>query len=372
MTETDVTINQAPAASRPRGELFDAFESCARTVRAANRELDILLAPVAESDGFSPDEYRFYLFAWNQILHSPGMTHYMQEASKASHAGRFWLGVPILVSVERLVERSTETLRSLNQLESVRGDADRLGNLLESALSQAGESFFHSSNDEFNDFVMERIESAADSLMQHRSVSSMKERAAVELDAIKGLKVEAEDVLDARKDVTAHEGEVELSKHYAELAGVESAQANVFRRYAVGTLIVAVSATTFFVGVQLVDAHLLISPTTDYVSFLQRLAFLAGLFGLAGYLARQAHQHRSMANWAGALAVQLKTFNAYIAPVRDQEAKDQLRKDFAARVFGDHPAMKGEPSLTPSAAAMDSAMDYAAKLVGIGKSGGNP
>ncbi|RKO26120.1 hypothetical protein D7Z96_05070 [Pseudarthrobacter phenanthrenivorans] len=70
------------------------------------------------------------------------------------------------------------------------------------------------------------------------------------------------------------------------------------------------------------------------MSLIQRAILLAGAFGLAGYLARQAHQHRSMANWAGSMAVQLKTFDTYLAAIDSSETKDELRMAFAARAFG--------------------------------------
>lgn len=105
----------------------------------------------------------------------------------------------------------------------------------------------------------------------------------------------------------------------------------------------------------------------DYVRLIQRVVLIAGTFGLAAYFARQAHHHRSMANWAGSIAVQLQTFDAFLSSVENTETRDELRKSFAARAFGEHPAMKGEPVVTPSAAVMDTAVGLAAKLMPGGK-----
>jgi hypothetical protein len=70
-----------------------------------------------------------------------------------------------------------------------------------------------------------------------------------------------------------------------------------------------------------------------------------------------------MANWAGSLAVQLKTFESYLSPIDDDAVKNELRKSFAARVFGDHPSMKGEPSVAPTAGLGEKAVDLATKVI---------
>lgn len=162
-------------------------------------------------------------------------------------------------------------------------------------------------------------------------------------------------------------GDDVMSSFYTELAESERADARTFRRLTVTMAFAAVGATTAFILGSSLEWTGLHIPAGDYVHLIQRAIFLAGLFGLAGYFARQSHQHRSMANWAGSLAVQLKTFDAYLAAIENPDVRDELRKTFGARVFGDHPAMKGEPSVTPSAAAMDTAVGWAAKLTAGGK-----
>ncbi|TNB74177.1 hypothetical protein FHJ30_05630 [Arthrobacter sp. BB-1] len=74
-----------------------------------------------------------------------------------------------------------------------------------------------------------------------------------------------------------------------------------------------------------------------------------------------------MANWAGSMAVQLKIFDTYLAAFDSPETKDELRKAFTARVLGEHPTIKGEPPIAPSAAAMDTAVEWAAKFSRGGK-----
>jgi hypothetical protein len=162
-------------------------------------------------------------------------------------------------------------------------------------------------------------------------------------------------------------GDATMASFYSELATEERISANTFRRITVTMAFTAAGSAALFIMGPALGVGWLDIAADDYVHLFQRAVFIAGVFGLAGYFARQAHQHRSMANWSSSLAVQLKTFDAYLSAIESPEAKDELRKSFGARVFGDHPAMKGEPTVTPSAAAMDTAVGWAAKLTAGGK-----
>lgn len=157
-------------------------------------------------------------------------------------------------------------------------------------------------------------------------------------------------------------GEAALSSFYAGLARTEGDAAEKFRIWTIWTGVAAGLTAVVFLVVP--EFGLLKIESSDFVHLIQRILVSAAAFGMAGYFARQAHHHRSLANWAGALAVQLQTFEAYLAPIEDQTVRDELRKSFAQRAFGDHPAMKGEPSVTPTAAAMENTASVVAKLVG--------
>ncbi|MFE4227956.1 TIR domain-containing protein [Arthrobacter sp. NPDC056886] len=176
---TDV---QTPKMNSSGERLFDTYLRCLRVVRAANEDLDELLAPLAEEDRRAMEGYRLDLRSWIQILAAPLMKDYMRDAAAlpAAAASNFWLRTPILASLERLVSRSVDNLRALEHLDKIEADARGIGNLLESALDNSSTSFFSSSNGEANDFVMERIESAQEKLLQKRSVNAMRERAALD------------------------------------------------------------------------------------------------------------------------------------------------------------------------------------------------
>lgn len=179
----------------------------------------------------------------------------------------------------------------------------------------------------------------------------------------------AEAAASAASSAAGLTGDAVMSSFYSELAVSERLAANTFRWLTVSLLLIGTGTTLLFVlghgsGIPWLDT---VGDENAYALLIQRGLLLAGAFGLAGYLARQAHQHRAMANWAGSMSVQLKTFDTYIAAVDSPETKDELRKAFAARVFGEHPQMKGEPAVAPSAAAMDTALEWAGKLTGGGK-----
>jgi hypothetical protein len=167
--------------------------------------------------------------------------------------------------------------------------------------------------------------------------------------------------------IAGRAGDDKMSSFYAHMAQREKENADKFRVLTVAFAMTAGAAALMFVLLPAGVFPDLGESSSEVVRAAQRAIFVAGVFGIAGYFARQAHQHRSMANWADSLSVQLQTFDAYLASIDNTEVKDELRKSFAARACGDHPAMKGEPTVTPSAAAMDTAVGWAAKLAAGGK-----
>lgn len=158
-------------------------------------------------------------------------------------------------------------------------------------------------------------------------------------------------------------GDEVMSSFYAGLAKKEAEAADKFRRFTVGFAMAGGVLAFLFVMLPTGIFPQLDALSNDYVRLIQKTVLIAGVFGIAGYFARQAHQHRSMANWAESLSVQLQTFDAYVLAVDSGQMRDELRKNFAARAFGDHPAMKGDPMPPQTAAAVDTAVGLAAKLM---------
>ncbi|QXQ11485.1 hypothetical protein [Paeniglutamicibacter sp. Y32M11] len=93
-----------------------------------------------------------------------------------------------------------------------------------------------------------------------------------------------------------------------------------------------------------------------------RLAVVTGLLGIAAYMGRQAVQHRALSTWADSISVQLRTFDSYIGLVGDVGQKDTLRVEFAKRVFGPQPLLKGEPEQPAPAMDLASAVDLLTRI----------
>lgn len=68
-----------------------------------------------------------------------------------------------------------------------------------------------------------------------------------------------------------------------------------------------------------------------------KLAVVAGGSAIGTYLLRQSNYHRRLSVWSDTVGVQLQTFTPYIQLIGEESARDQLRMEFARRVFGNEP-----------------------------------
>lgn len=159
-----------------------------------------------------------------------------------------------------------------------------------------------------------------------------------------------------------------LSSFYEQLGKDEQDTADRFRGWAIALGSVAgLIALIFLSGGSVLRVVWLDIAAGDYVHLIQRGLVLAAFLALATYLAKQAHQHRTMANWARSLAVQLKTFDAFIDAIDGASVRDELKKNFTLRVFGDHPAVKGEPALSASSLGVAAVTEALSKLLPAAK-----
>lgn len=154
-----------------------------------------------------------------------------------------------------------------------------------------------------------------------------------------------------------------MATHFETLGQNHEEDANQFR---IATLSVmglgGLVAALFLIGPSFGWSAFNIAPD-DYVHLAQRILLLAGVFGLAGYLGRQAHNHRTMSNWALSLAAQLKTFDAYNSAIDDDGVKNDVRRQFATRVFGNQPGLKGETTSPDDETIVNKAADLVAKIM---------
>lgn len=77
-------------------------------------------------------------------------------------------------------------------------------------------------------------------------------------------------------------------------------------------------------------------------SLVFRAAILLAVAAFSTYAIRLASQHRQQGSWAKSIAVQLKSFQAFIRPVADGATKDAIYLQFAKRILGESPLTTGD------------------------------
>lgn len=101
--------------------------------------------------------------------------------------------------------------------------------------------------------------------------------------------------------------------------------------------------------------------TTTTGDAILRISLLGAILGLATYFGRQAAYHRDLGTWARTIKEQLLTFDGYVEPLTDNELRNHLRADFAARVFGSSPESKEDTGVSLSSNFMGELLAAAGK-----------
>lgn len=161
--------------------------------------------------------------------------------------------------------------------------------------------------------------------------------------------IHADRAEEAQKNAEKAAGEAAtdtLTKHYDAYAKTQAASATNFRNATIAIVTAAIVLPLAF--------HALLPGSGNITDAIGPLVAAAGLFGLAGYFARQAHLHRTLATWAESIKIQLLTFEGFVSPVQSGATTDELRAAFANRVFGPQPKLKGEVGVTASSPIIDS------------------
>lgn len=138
---------------------------------------------------------------------------------------------------------------------------------------------------------------------------------------------------NAAQTSAASVSESELAEHYNGFAEEERSRAEWFRNWTIVLIVTGIGVAIFLPN----DSE----KVQDIVS---RLATIAAVFGLAGYLARQSSHHRRLSVWGRTIAVQLHTFEGYLSPINSEDKRNELRASFAARVFSNPPESRTESS----------------------------
>lgn len=158
---------------------------------------------------------------------------------------------------------------------------------------------------------------------------------------------ETQRVLKEARDAAGEVGALSLGTHFERYASRESQTADRLR---IASLLI-VGITTIATAMYLLGFG---TASADVAwQELVRISLAIPLVALAGYLGREASRHRRIANWARQREVQLKTLEAYIAPMPEKD-RQRLRADLGRRVFGsdlpdlaskeDSPALPAPPA----------------------------
>lgn len=357
-SDTSPFVELNDAGSEAYGNRIQWIQKITRQLTTLSDELPGFVSLLNEGDGVDVETTARVVEMWIHLL---SLEHVQVTFAQTPLDGEesHWLRGKDLQDIQFSANQITKTFRSLTSLTTVNFYTQKLLTMLRAALRRSTA---------FNIYGPFGLQQASQSL--HKVQAELlqfdddvdERRRKRQENAL----AETEEARSAAKRASGATGQNLMSTYYAHLGTDETKHADRFRKLTVqfamaggvAALIFLLLPTDFFGHLEGADV---------YVRLVQKAIFLGGVFALAGYFAKQAHQHRSLANWAQALAVQLQTFEAYLAAVDDSSVKDELIKSFAARAFGEHPAMKGDPSVTSSASLVDTAANIAAKFTSNAK-----
>lgn len=341
----------------PFRERFDLLLTVIESLKQVKDHSDKAAQVVTDADEIDLASINLVVDAWLTVLEDGLIREEFEERADkpVGDATIHWVTTEVLQRVQSLVGEIDGALTTLKRMPSANAWVVLLAEELKAVLSIA--ATFRSDQGE----IHRRQLSHAASLL--RQVESEKNLRRIEASASQAL-TRAEASADLASEAAGSTGESMMGQHYQDLATNESDTARQFRFWTIiSTIFGGMTAGIFVLGPTLGWDEVNVE-SGDWVHLVQRSIVTAAVFAFSAYLARQAHQHRAMANWAGSLAVQLQTFEAFLAPIKSEDVRDQLRTSFATRVFGDHPAIKGEPSETRTAAVAEKALDIIAKNSG--------
>jgi len=170
------------------------------------------------------------------------------------------------------------------------------------------------------------VERASRDYRRDRELSAAVSSARRALDEVNSSAEKAKDSADLAAVAAGSSGSASLSEHFKDFADRELATANWFRYGTLTSLVIAAALAVYFPFVDR-DINLIVSHAIQ----------VAAVAGLGTFLGAQASGHRRTGNWSRALEVQLKSFEAFIEPIRDTEAYARLYETFGHRLLGSPP-----------------------------------
>ncbi|MDP9885502.1 hypothetical protein J2W21_003025 [Sinomonas atrocyanea] len=297
-------LHEIKRVAKKVSELADALEPASFSYEGSDASYSLDVRPSLLSGVLS---------SWARLLSNS----FVQNTYAEQREG-FWLTPKLLERIDKISEQ-VRTGAISHRILNENGVARELLSLLNYVLRQFG-----SYEPGVSAYAPEAILNLMYRLQQDFDVLTSRDK-----------REEIEETATKVSEAAGTTGQNAMAKFFDELAEAEKDTAGKFR--------FATIALMIFGG--MVAAILVFAPSvggSDYVHLVQRLVVTGAIFALAGYLAKQANHHRSVGNWAGALAVQLKTFEAYMDPIGSESVRDALRTSFAVRAFGEPNFGKGD------------------------------
>ncbi len=357
--------------SLPEDELLQTNDSQYREkivrIHDVAREFGEVADLIRGLQGSDPTDYAELLIlvtAWQQLLSElPVFAAYARTPER--HESLHWLTTRNLQQVQIICRNVREIVLSGEFIE-LEDEIDGLQQELRGVIRRSRVLNIEGPKgiDDMRE-VMEPARAALDALQVMRDERQEKEARDV-LDSLKEKASEGAVTLDALKRASGAASDDVMSSFYTTLATAETEKADLFRAWTVVLTVTGGLSALIFLFTPPELFYAVANDADRIIRLIQKAIFVAGIFGIAAYLSRQAHQHRVLGNWAKSLSVQLQTFDAYLAAVESPDVRDELRKSFAGRAFGDHPTAKGDPSST-DASTIDAAVGLVAKLLPASK-----
>ncbi|MEI2278284.1 hypothetical protein OHC50_12525 [Paenarthrobacter ilicis] len=343
----------------PYRERFDLLVEVIDGLKKLQADFGKVAQVVKEEDELDLETAEQVVTAWLTVLEDEYIRKGFEESADnpVGDASIHWVTTPVLRSVQSSIEQLNKVMTSLEGLPTVLAWVGQLRDDLKGVLQKAKGFGVEGLSGAIHKRRLAEAEGMLQLLEAQRNIRRIETNANQALDRTEAAASKASEAAGVTSESV-------MASHYKAMADGESAKAGNFRLWTmVSTLFAGATAGVFLLGPALGWEAIAIDAS-DWVHLIQRAIVTAAIFAFAAYLARQAHQHRSMANWAGSLAVQLQTFEAFLAPISSEEVQDQLRVSFAGRAFGDHPTIKGEPVGAGSSALTEKAIDLLAKNAG--------
>lgn len=181
------------------------------------------------------------------------------------------------------------------------------------------EASYHPADDEFAAAIAER-----------RHSQSLRARSTAAVEHIEQQATDVDVVLQSVRRAAGETGDVSLGSAYAEFATREGWVAFGWRA---ATVLAILGAAFAAIAVASTDA------TT--AELIHRGAITIASAVLAGFFAAEAAKHGRTSTWARVIAVQLRTLDAFSAPLSEM-ARSAVRESFSRRVFGEIAPAKSE------------------------------